>query len=105
MTKEKTEEKKTPKFYSHLTMAQKKKLRGQLDAVVENKKQQLELFEKNFIRPLKEQIRLAEKVKKNEVSLQQYVKLNAKWSDWLTQFMGSVAKGMKNEQDESKKSD
>lgn len=100
------EKKKTPKFYQNLTIEQKKKLRGQLEAVVENKKKQLELFENNFIRPLKEQIRLAEKVRKNEVSLQQYVALNEKWSKWLQTFMGRVAEGMKeNEQKESKTTD
>ena len=98
---EKETEKKVPKFYQHLTIEQKRKLRGQLEAVVENKKKQLELFENNFIRPIKEQIRLAEKVRKNEVSIQQYVQLNEKWSKWLQTFMGKVAEGMKDEKGKS----
>ena len=100
----KKKEQALPKFYSHLTMKEKKKLREQLDAVVENKKRQLELFEKNFIKPLKEQIALVEKVKKSEISLQYYVQANGKWSDWLKAFMGKVSEGMKDEQGKSKKS-
>lgn len=97
---EKTE---LPKFYSHLTMEQKRKLRTQLEAVSDNKKKQLELFEKNFIKPLKEQIALVEKVKKSEISLQYYVQANARWSDWLQSFMGKVAEGMKDGKGKSKK--
>lgn len=92
-----------PKFYSHLTMAQKKKLRTQLDAVSENKKRQLELFEKNFIKPLKEQIALVEKVKKSEISIQYYVQANTKWSEWLHKFMKNVVGGMNDEQGKDKK--
>lgn len=95
---------KTPKFYSHLSMEEKRKLRKQLEAVSENKKRQLELFEKNFIRPIKEQIALVEKVKKNEVSIQYYVEANGKWSDWLQSFMGKVSEGIKNAKGKSKKS-
>ena len=104
-TSEPAEKKDVPKFYQHLTIEQKRKLREQLEAVVDNKKKQLELFENNFIRPIKEQIRLAEKVRKNEISIQQYVKLNEKWSVWLQTFMGKVAEGMNNGQEKSNDED
>ena len=106
MTTEKTSNKpatKTPKFYSHLSMEEKRKLRKQLDDISDNKKRQLELFEKNFIKPIKEQIALVDKVKKSEVSLQYYVEANGKWSDWLQSFMGKVSEGMKNGKGKSKK--
>lgn len=91
-------EKKTPKFYSHLSVEEKRKLRKQLESVVENKKNQLKIFEDNFIKPIKHQIALVEKVKKSEISLQHYIQSNEKWSKWLMEFMSNVSKGMQDEQ-------
>lgn len=100
--KEKKKEQKIPKFYSHLTMEQKRKFRGQLEAIIENKKKQLAIFEDNFIKPIKEQIALADRVKKNDISIEYYAILNAKWTDWLQKFMGKVSDGIKNEKGKDK---
>lgn len=83
---------KREKFYSDLSILEKRKLRKLLDDICENKKQQLEIFERLFIKQIKEQINLVEKVKKNEISLRRYVELNGKWSDWLESFMSEVKK-------------
>lgn len=80
------------KFYSQLSVEEKRELRKKLERVCELKKQQLEIFERNFIKPLKEQVKLAEQVRKSEISIEQYLKLNKKWSEWLLQVLNKVKK-------------
>jgi hypothetical protein len=102
MNNKKTSEpatKPTPKFYSHLTIEQKRKLREQLDNVIVNKKKQLELFDKNFCEPIRTQIRLVDDVKKSQISIQHYVEVNEKWGNWIKEFMAYVGKAMDNEKD------
>ena len=81
---------KRQKFYNDLTMAQRKVLRAQLDKVVVLKKQQLDLFEKAFIKPLRKQILLAHEVRTNEVSLEHFLKESERWSKWLKTMMRTV---------------
>ena len=71
------------KFYQHLTFEQKRKLRKLLDDVRQLRKEQLEVMEKAFIEPLKQQMYLIDKVKHNEISLKKYVEHSHKYAEWL----------------------
>lgn len=85
---------KYKKYYKDLTVEQKRKLRSHLEHTVELKKKQLDIFEKNFIKPIKEQIKLVEQVKKNEIPFEHYIRRNQEWSKWLIKFMSGVSKGI-----------
>jgi len=84
---------KREKFYANFSIKEKRELREKLEHICELKKRQIELFEKNFIKPLKEQIQLTEKVKKNEISIERYLKLNMKWSEWLLTVLNGLKEG------------
>lgn len=81
------------KMYGQMTTAEKRKLREILDSVDEKRKQQIAVYEKNFIQPLKQLIELSKKVRKNEISLDQYVHASNKWHEhmeqWKVLFKGS----------------
>lgn len=74
-----------------MTIEQKRKLREQIDKIVNLRKEQLVLIEKSLIKPIKRQIELAELVKKNKVSIQHYVKDIEIWNAWITEFFETVA--------------
>jgi len=81
---------KYKKYYKDLTVEQKRNLRAMLENTVELKKKQIGIFEKNLINPIKEQIKLVEQVKKNEIPIQHFIKRNKEWSEWLIKFMSGV---------------
>jgi DsbC/DsbD-like thiol-disulfide interchange protein len=78
------------KFYQRLTMEQKRKVRKNVEEIAKNRKEQIKLFEAGLMQPLRNTIKAGEDVKKNLISLEQYVRINEAAQK---QMYGFFAKG------------
>lgn len=79
------------KYYDNLSGEEKKKLRTILDNHRKVTKEQIELLEKNLIKPLKDRIKANDDVIHKKISIEQYIHISEAISKHLKGYFGVIA--------------
>ena len=89
------------KFYNQLTMEQKRKLRTELDKVKSLRKKQVDIFDRTLIQPIKNQINNIDRVRHNDLSINNYIKHTEKFNTYMNKWFRTF--GGENGSEEVKK--
>lgn len=72
---------------THLKSKEKKCITERLDKLIELRKEQLELFERNIINQLKDEIKILNETKKGRLPIGYALKKSRKCSDYIDNFL------------------
>jgi hypothetical protein len=80
-------------FYRSVEPSKRKELRLHIEKVIKLRKEQREIFERTLIAPLTNNIRTAEKVLRNEIPIEHYVKDTQGLDIYLKKWFGVMKHG------------
>ena len=66
---------------------EKKVLKKMIDGIIENRKKQLDLFERNITEQIRTVIKIAEETKKGKYPIEYMIKVNETCSNYLRDFL------------------
>jgi len=81
------------KYYKNLPIKKRRELRTALNQNIELTKEEIAIFEKNLIKPLKDMLNLIDDVIKNKIPIEEYIEKRLKLNKHIKKYFESGENG------------